>query len=440
MDLLSRESGSRFLATLGMTELLPAPSLSHQDHMSTDFDIVIVGGGLVGASLACALEGSGRRVALLEAEAPRADAQAQPPSFDERNLALAAASLNALDALGVLRHLATAPAPIRRIHISRACDFGAVRLAAADYARDAFGAVVVARDLGAALEARLGELRSLTRLRPARVAAVADAQNGRRRIEVQRDGGRGSLRARLLVAADGTRSAVREALGIATDEHDYGQTLFVCSAAGERPPDGTAYERFTGSGPVALLPRPDGHYGAICGVARDEAPRVAALDDVGYADYLQQRFGWRAGRILRVGRRSAYPIVRATAQHLTAPHAIVMGNAAQTIHPIGAQGFNLGLRDALTYAELLRERAADSDPAEPFLLAAYADARHEDRERTLAFSDGLARLTANGAPPLRALRSLGLLAVQHVAGLRDPLVGGAMGFRGRVPDLARARP
>lgn len=407
--------------------------------MSADYDIAIVGGGLVGASLACALDGAGLRVALVEAEAPRAETQAPPPSFDERNLALAAASVNALDALGVLRHLATAPAPIRRIHISRAGDFGAVRLAAGDYARDAFGGVVVARDLGAALEARLGELRALTRLRPARVVAVADVDEGARRIEIEHDAGRESLRTRLLIAADGSRSVVRGALGIAVDEHDYCQTLFVCSAATERAPDGTAYERFTGSGPVALLPRADGHYGAICGVATDAAAQVAALDDAGYADYLQQRFGWRAGRILRVGRRSAYPIVRTTAQRLTASRAIVMGNAAQTIHPIGAQGFNLGLRDALTYADLLRERDADVDPAEPSLLAAYAEARREDRERTLAISDGLARLTANDAPPLRALRSLGLLAVQHVAGLRDPLVGGAMGFRGRVPDLARAR-
>lgn len=407
--------------------------------MSADYDIAIVGGGLVGASLACALDGAGLRVALVEAEAPRAETQAPPPSFDERNLALAAASVNALDALGVLRHLATAPAPIRRIHISRAGDFGAVRLAAGDYDRDAFGGVVVARDLGAALEARLGELRSLTRLRPARVVAVADVDEGARRIEIDRDASRESLRTRLLIAADGSRSVVRGALGIAVDEHDYGQTLFVCSAATERSPDGTAYERFTGSGPVALLPRADGHYGAICGVATDAAAQVAALDDAGYADYLQQRFGWRAGRILRVGRRSAYPIVRTTAQRLTASRSIVMGNAAQTIHPIGAQGFNLGLRDALTYADLLRERDADVDPAEPSLLAAYAEARREDRERTLAISDGLARLTANDAPPLRALRSLGLLVVQHVAGLRDPLVGGAMGFRGRVPDLARAR-
>lgn len=407
--------------------------------MSMDFDIVIVGGGLVGASLACALEGGGRRVALVEAQAPHEDARALPPSFDERNLALAAASVNALAALGVLRHLAIAPAPIRRIHISRAGDFGAVRLAAVDYARDAFGGVVVARDLGAALEARLGELHWLTRLRPARVVAVAEVDEGARRIEVERDTGREHLRTRLLVAADGSRSAVRGAIGIAVDEHDYRQTLIVCSAAGERAPDGTAYERFTDSGPVALLPRPDGHYGAICAVATDAAAHLAVLDDVGYADYLQQRFGWRAGRILRVGRRSAYPIAGTTARTLTAARAIVMGNAAQTLHPIGAQGFNLGLRDALTLAELLGERESNGDPGDPALLAAYAAARGEDRERTLAFSDGLARLTANNAPPLRALRSLGLLALQHVPGLRDPLVGGAMGFRGHVPDLARAR-
>jgi 2-octaprenyl-6-methoxyphenol hydroxylase len=239
--------------------------------------------------------------------------------------------------------------------------------------------------------------------------------------------------ARLVVAADGTRSSVRDVLGIGVDEHDYGQVLMVCSAACDRPADGTAYERFSAQGPVALLPM-DRDYGAICGVAREDAARVQALDDAAYAAYLQQRFGWRAGRILRVGRRSAYPLARVVARALHGPRALLMGNAAQTIHPIGAQGFNLGLRDALTFAELLPDAG---DPGDPAFLAAYAEARREDRERTLAFSDGLARATANASTGMHVLRSLGLLALGNVPGLSAPLVSGAMGFRGRVPTLSR---
>ena len=200
-----------------------------------------------------------------------------------------------------------------------------------------------------------------------------------------------------------------------------------------RAPDGTAYERFTGQGPVALLPM-GAHYGGICGVDRADAPRVLALDDAAFADYLQQRFGWRAGRILRVGKRSAYPIVRVLADRLVAPRAVLLGNAAQTIHPIGAQGFNLGLRDALTLAECLD---ADVDPGSESLLAGYAAKRREDRERTLAFSDGLARLSANDSGTMRLLRSIGLTFLGNVPDLGAPLVSGAMGYRGEVPALAR---
>ncbi len=395
-----------------------------------DHDILILGGGLVGSSLACALDGSGWRVAQVEASPPQEGA----PGFDERKLALALASLNALAALDVLPRLATAPAPIQRIHVSRAGDFGAVRLAASDHGRDAFGGVVLARELGQALESRLASASGLVRYRPARVLAVEPHADGPV-VVLEQAGQARRLRTRLLVAADGTHSLARDAFGIGTDEHDYGQTLVVCSIATDRAPDGTAYERFTAQGPVALLPMAGGHYGAICGVARDDAARVLALDDAGYAGYFQARFGWRAGRVVRAGARSGYPIRRRVAQAITAPRAVVMGNAAQTLHPIGAQGFNLGLRDALTLAEVL----AGDDPGSPALLAEYAQRRRDDRERTLAFSDGLARATANPSFPMHVLRSLGLLALGHVPGLADPLVSGAMGFRGHVPALSRGR-
>ena len=395
-----------------------------------DHDILILGGGLVGSSLACALDGSGWRVAQVEASPPQEGA----PGFDERKLALALASLNALAALDVLPRLATAPAPIQRIHVSRAGDFGAVRLAASDHGRDAFGGVVLARELGQALESRLASASGLVRYRPARVLAVEPHADGPV-VVLEQAGQARRLRTRLLVAADGTHSLARDAFGIGTDGHDYGQTLVVCSIATDRAPDGTAYERFTAQGPVALLPMAGGHYGAICGVARDDAARVLALDDAGYAGYFQARFGWRAGRVVRAGARSGYPIRRRVAQAITAPRAVVMGNAAQTLHPIGAQGFNLGLRDALTLAEVL----AGDDPGAPALLAEYAQRRRDDRERTLAFSDGLARATANPSFPMHVLRSLGLLALGHVPGLADPLVSGAMGFRGHVPALSRGR-
>jgi len=395
------------------------------------FDVLILGAGLVGSSLACALESRGLRVGLVEASA----AAAGPSGFDERKLALSAASLNALRELGVLAKLQPAPAPIRRIHVSRVGDFGNVLLDAADYGRDAFGGVVLARELGQALSAKLDHVTNLTRLCPAMVVSVTPDEAGAQ-VDIERDGQREKLTARLLVAADGTRSLARSAFSIGIDEHDYRQHLFVCTVQTDRPPDGTAYERFSAQGPVAMLPISGAIHGGLCGVASEDVERVAALHHDAYAEYFQQRFGWRAGRIRRVGRRTHYPLIRVVAQRLTAPRFVVMGNAAQTIHPIGAQGFNLGLRDALTLAECL---ANASDPGNADVLAEYSDARAEDREQTLALSDGLARITSNDSFPMRALRSFGLGLLGGVSAMRAPLVSAAMGFGGRVPQLVRSR-
>lgn len=404
--------------------------------MKAKHDVVIVGGGLVGASLAIALDRLGLDTGLVEAT----PAGALPAVFDQRNLSFAAATVNALTALGVMQKLSAPTGPIRRIQVSRRGDFGRVRLEAADYGRDAFGQVVVARDFGTALELRLDELSHFSRYRPARFIGVAAGADGTRVVRIADDDGERSISARLVVAADGTRSGVRAALGIDHDERDYGQTLFVARVRAERAPDGTAYERFGDDGPTALLPRGDRHFGVVHAVAREQAKTVAALDDAAWLDRVQDAVGWRVGKLLASGPRSVYPAIGAVARQTVAQRAVLVGNAAQTLHPIGAQGFNLGLRDALTLAEIIESRLApsgDVDPGADELLAAYAARRREDRERTLAFSDGLARLTANTTPLLRPLRSLGLLVLDRVPSLQSLLVGGAMGFRGDVPRLCR---
>jgi 2-octaprenyl-6-methoxyphenol hydroxylase len=404
--------------------------------MQRRHDVLVVGGGLVGASLAIALDREGIDTGLLEATPPGA----LPAVFDQRNLSFAEATVNALDALGVLGRLRTPGAPIRRIHVSRRGDFGRVRLEARAHGRDAFGQVVVARDFGEALEARLAACTRITRYRPARFAGLDAGEPGWRRIRVEDATGASTIDAGLLVAADGARSMVRDALGIGVETFDYGQTLFVSRVRTSRRPDGTAWERFGDHGPHALLPRPDDHHGAIHSVAREAAPGVEALDDAAWIARLQAVFGWRAGRFLACGPRSAYPAVRDVARTIVADRAVLVGNAAQSLHPIGAQGFNLGLRDALTLAELIGDaRRADpsADPGEAALLARHAARRAADRERTIAFSHGLATLTANPAPLASALRALGFAAADRAPTLQGWLVGGAMGYRADVPALCR---
>lgn len=396
--------------------------------METLYDVAIVGGGLVGTSLAIALAGSPLRVALIEAAAPRPSTQ---PSHDERNLALARATTAALDALGVWPHVAARAMPIRRLHVSRAGEFGSLRLDAAREGVVDFGAVLPARELGNGLIAALEAARGIARVAPTELLGLepgGDAHTLRLRGEAGEDF---DLRARLVVGADGTNSLVRETMGIGTERIDYGQTLVVGSIAPGRDLDGVAYERFSDQGPVALLPLRDRRAGLVLSVPAAAAAEVLALDDAAYAAYAQQRFGWRAGAFSRPGRRAGHAIRRVTAQALTAERTVLVGNAAQTIHPIGAQGFNLGLRDALTLAELLLDAAREGgDGGDRALLRSYAQRRESDRRGTLAFSDGLVRLACQPNGLLSPLRSLGLAALDALAPLRQAVARRGMGYRG----------
>ena len=375
--------------------------------------------------------GEGHQMALVEAT----PAGALPAVFDQRNLSFADATVNALESLGVMPLLRMPAAPIRRIHVSRSGDFGRVLLDASGYGRECFGRVVVARDFGEALEARLAALPGIARYRPLRFTGLAPGGGDARLLRLaDADGGERVLSARLLVAADGARSSVRDALGIAATSHDYGQVLFVARVRTSHVPDGTAWERFGEHGPTALLPRGDGWHGVIHGVAAAEADQVAALDDAGWLARLQRAFGWRAGRFLETGERSRYPLVGVRAERLVAERAVLVGNAAQSLHPVGAQGFNLGLRDALALAELIDGAV---DPGAGALLEAHARRRGEDRDRTLAFADGLARFTAAPGSLARMLRAGGMAAAGRLPALQGWLVGGAMGYRGDVARLSR---
>ena len=394
--------------------------------------VLIVGGGLVGASLAIALDATGVDATLVEVAPPRADAQ---PSYDERNLALARATVNGLDAIGVWPHAQAGATAIERIQVSRAGEFGSVRLEARDAGVDALGWTLPARELGAALLRRLETCTRLERLAPARLEALEPLGEGWR-AQVRTAEGVLHIDTPLLVGADGTGSFVREQLGITADTHDYGQTLFVSTVTPERAHAHRAYERFSDEGPVALLPLAERRCGLVLTVPAAQAAAVAAMDDADYLAFAQRRFGWRLGRLTRPGRRFPYAIQRVAAQRLVAPRAVLVGNAAQTIHPIGAQGFNLGLRDALTLAELV---AMAADPGDAHLLAAYAARRAPDREGTMAMSHGLVQLACLAQPVLAPLRSLALLACDRVPPLKDAMLRRGMGFRGTPPRAVLER-
>lgn len=388
--------------------------------------VLIIGGGLVGASLAIALDAAGIAATLAEATAPRTGA---PPSYDERNLALARASVNGLKAIGVWRHAAAAATPIRHIHVSRAGEFGSARMDADRQGVEALGWTLPARELGAALLRRLDECTRLRRLAPATLSGLERLPGGWRAQITTAEGGR-SIDAALVVGADGTHSFVRDALGIDAEHHDYRQTLFVSTVMPERDHANRAWERFSDEGPVAVLPLAERRCGLVLTVDAEQAEHVMSLDDAGYIELAQRRFGWRMGRLSRPGKRHAYAIERVAAAQLTAHRAVLVGNAAQSVHPIGAQGFNLGLRDALTLAELV---AATDDPGDAAMLARYAARRAVDREGTMTMSHGLVQLACLQQPLLAPLRSLALLACDRLPPLQRVMVRHGMGFRGEPP-------
>lgn len=399
--------------------------------MADRTEILIVGGGLVGASLALALDATGHGATLIDAAPPRAT-DPPAPGDNDRNLVLARASVNALRTLGVWPHLEASAGTIRRVEVSRAGEFGRVRLSAVDAGVDVLGRVVPGQVLGAALERRVREGRHVRRIAPARLVALSPVRDGwRARIETA-DGER-EVEARLVVGADGSDSRVRMELGIEARQHDYRQSLFVCTVGCDNDIADCAFERFTDDGPVALLPLTAGRRGLVLTLAAERHDEVAAMDDAAFVALAQQRFGWKLGAFSKPGRRFPHRIRRVLADTTTAFRAVLVGNAAQTVHPIGAQGFNLGLRDALTLAELV---GRGDDPGAPGLLREHAARRQPDRDGVLAFSHGLASLACLAQPALAPLRSLAMLALDRVPPLRQAVARRGMGFRGTPPVAA----
>lgn len=397
-------------------------------------DVLVIGGGLVGASLVAGLRGSPWRVALVEQAMP----PATPPRWDERCIALNHASRQilgdmVLDATSsVWEALAVESAPIRSTHISERGRFGVARFSADEIGLDALGHNVPLRALGArlwqAMQCAGGTLHC-----PARVQGVQRDADG---WQVTLDDGR-SLHARLLVAADGAQSPTRRLLGIDAREDDYAQSAIVTAVRTARTHRGCAYERFTPDGPIALLPKRDPAApddvtacSLVWTTPREQVDERMAWDDARFLIEAQTVFGGRLGALRALGARQAYPLNRVMSDTLSVPRAVFVGNAAQSLHPVAAQGFNLGLRDVATLAALLRELDSSGDPGGDALTADYVARRERDRRRVADFTDTLVRLFSNRLPGLRSLRHLGLLAVDLAPGLRDAVLWQNLGFGG----------
>ncbi len=407
--------------------------------MSTDFDIAIVGGGLVGASLAFALGARGWRIALIEAVPLRA---AEQPSYDDRTVALAYGSRRILETLGLWGEIERLGAyPIEHIHISDRGHLGITRLNAADAGLPALGYVVPTRVLGTALYHALESLPQVTVLCPATMERLAVGEADAR-VDVRlAQATTHTLRARLVVAADGAHSAVRQAAGITAERSEYEQVAVVTTVTASEPHRNTAYERFTPSGPLALLPLAGRQLGVVWSTRRGELEQALAWSDAEFLAQLQERFGERLGQFTRLGKRVAYPLALTRVREQARERLVLIGNAAHTVHPVAGQGFNLGLRDVAALAETLVEAARGAeDIGSLAVLARYTRWRVRDNQVTARFTDGLIRLFSNDWLPLAAARNLGLLAVDLLPGVKRGFIRLTSGLAGRLPRLARGLP
>ena len=398
-------------------------------------DIAIVGGGLAGASLAIALAPLGYRITVIEAVAFKASDQ---PSYDDRTLAVSHSSCRILTGMGLWDALAADATPIKKIFVSEHEGPGKVVLDPNELNLNEFGNVVEARRFGAAVTRAMEQADNVKVLCPVRVTDFKTDKN-MARLTLESDTGSYRLDAKLVVAADGANSFIRSQADIPATTKDYGQTAIICNVTPQQAHQGRAFEILTATGPFAMVP----HTGTRCGmawvVATDQVDDLLALEDEEFLARAQQRFGNHLGAFLEAGKRSAYPLKLVKAKWDTANRLVVLGNAAHAIHPVGAQGFNLSLRDVAVLAEVLADYDA-GDPGSDDLLQRYSDWRKRDQQSTIALSNGMATLFAYPSPLIAGLRTAGFAALALLPGLRRRMALQFMGYRGRTSRLALGEP
>lgn len=402
-----------------------------------DYDIVIAGGGMIGTSLALALAPLGLRVAVVEAVARKDN---QQPSFDDRSTALSRSTQRMFEAMGLWDEVVAASTPISDIHVSDKGRFGFSHIDAEEQGVEALGYVVINRVLGAVLQSRLLRTSGVDVKCPARIESIELGPDNTSATLRSGDGEQ-ILSCKLLVAADGANSAVREMMGISATKREYGQRAIIGNLLPEKNIENRAFERFTQQGPLAILPVADGRAGFVWTVSEDDADRVLELDDDEFLAEIQEEFGYRLGKFSRVGKRAAYPLILSKALRLTATRSVLVGNSAHGLHPVSAQGFNLGMRDVAALCDCIADTHINgSDPGDAAVLDRYAEWRRSDQQKLVHFTDNLVRLFGSTRPGLRTLRNIGMIGFDLVPGVRSLFAKHTMGLAGELPRLSRGVP
>jgi len=397
--------------------------------------VIIVGGGMVGLSLALMLAKQNIAVQLLEAiRYPNYEDDQLAPyhsSFDARNTALSRRSVMIYQQLGLWDALQQHATPILQVHITEQGSFGKARLVAEQEKVESFGQVIENAWLGRVLLTQVRQQALIELIDGVEVTSLEQDQQ-QVTIHALRDQETLELQTQLLIAADGRDSFCRQAIGVGVDVHDYDQVAIVTAVQTSKPHQHVGFERFSALGPLALLPLPGEYRRSVVWPVKKgtEAEWLGEENDQHFLDALQQTYGDRAGKFEKTGKRFSYPLSQVLAHKQAVGRVVLMGNAAHTIHPVAGQGFNLCLRDADVLVRFLTQHLTQSDDiGDPENLLAYEQSRLKDQQRVIKFCDSVVRGFSNQNPVLKLLRNTGLVAFDVVPGIKPLVANYAMGLK-----------
>ncbi|EHZ2646494.1 2-octaprenyl-6-methoxyphenyl hydroxylase [Vibrio parahaemolyticus] len=386
------------------------------------YDVVIAGGAMAGATLALAIEHLSRgalRVAVVEPFKAQSD---QHPGFDSRSIALSYGTVNLLRHLELWSAIEPFSTPIEHIHVSDRSHAGMTDITKHDVGVEALGYVVELADVGRVYQELLTHSTAIDLYCPDSAKHITRTQEN---VTIELASGE-LLNAKLLVAADGAVSQCCQQIGLELSEHDFDQVAVIANIVTQEPHQGRAFERFTENGPVALLPMSDNRMSLVWCLRPDEAQIVMELSESEFLERLQQDFGWRLGVMQKVGLRASYPLLlRHRKQNISHRFAIV-GNAAQTLHPIAGQGFNLGIRDVVTLAEELVKQGEDVGRYQG--LIRFSQRREADRNETIWLTSSLVHIFSNDLLAMRIGRNTALAAMDNLSIFKQPLLRHTLGL------------
>jgi 2-octaprenyl-6-methoxyphenol hydroxylase len=402
--------------------------------MQHDYDVVIIGAGMVGASLACAIAPSGLRIAVIESVI---HSDSQQSSYDDRGITLSPSSKRILEQINVWQQVQSHATAIKKIHISEQGRFGFTHLDAQECGHPELGNVVVARSLGQALHQQMSSFENVKLICPAELKHFHRSDSGMT-LEILNAGNNETITAGLLVGADGSQSLVRRLAGINTKEKDFKQTAIVANVSTQKPNQSIAYERFTPHGPIALLPIDKNRSVLVFTVERAKAQYYLNMVEPEFIGEVEKEFGRRLGRIEQIGQRRSYPIhfIEVTEQYQK--YLVVLGNAAHTIHPNAAQGFNLGLRDVAGLAECITEGLKKGLAInDAHILENYVKLREDDQQHVMQFTNSLAKSFYNEWPVVGSARNMAMLLIDTLPEFKNLFIERTMGLAGNQPRLVR---